>query len=403
MTNKLEERIGAALRAAAGNIDPTPRPMPRATDAVPTGHRRRWVAPLAAAIAVIAVVAGVIALTAGRVSQREIDRAATVTESGAIADVGGVRFPIPDGWSVGVVGADARSVRVCIAADPTAGCNGVSLTIALPGGPALDVRPLGDCADDTPDYLIHADDGEALGGRGGVHYYQWCGKSGPVSHQWVLLDFGLQIITPAGKYEQQGRQIADGLDLSRWPRSPGEQQVHWTMGTRADGSTAADVVTTNGRISVYGASFPIPEGWSSLDISDSDTVRTICLALTPTITCGGLTVRLAAPGAPPLTAIMPVDDCPSSPKVPVLDETFSTMGGRPAQHIIGTCGAKSGPAEHLWELTDRSLQISTPRGEYAEQGAAVAAGVDLDHWQRTPGTLTAGVSAGSAAVTSGTR
>lgn len=390
MTTDLEERIGAALRSAAGNINPTPRSSP--TQTVAPMRRRRWIVPMAAAVTVLAVVATSILLTSGRTTQRDMDRAATLTYSAGTADIGGVAFPVPSGWAVSVVEVGARQVRACVAEHPSSTCDGVSIDVALPDGPPLDIRLLGNCRKDVADYLIHADNGSTLGGRDGAHYYQWCGKSGPVSHQWLLMDFGLQILTPAGKYERQGQQIANGLDLSQWPRSPGEPQIHSTMATRADGNTAADAVIANGRVSVYGASFPVPDGWDSLDISESDEVRTICLAPTPTTSCGGVTIRLAAPDAPQLAATMPVDDCAVSPKVPLLDEKFNAMGRRPAQHIIGTCGGETGPAEHLWELTDRSLQIITPRGQYAAQGTAIASGVDLGHWQRPAGTETAGTS-----------
>lgn len=429
MTINLEDRIRAALNAAAENVDPTeaepgdawsagtgtPASTPagiRPAGHVPADHvpnrsphpsrpasrpsrphrRPRWVAPVAAVIGVLAVIATALIVSNSHLTQRDIDRAATLVYSADRADIGGVAFPIPDGWAVRVVESNSRQVRACVAESPASACDGVSIVIALPDGPPLDIRPLGNCADSDADYLIHADDGDTLGGRAAAHYYQWCGQSGPVRHQWMLLDFGLEILTPAGKYEQQGRQIADGLDLSGWPRSPGEHQVHSTMGTasRADGNTAADAVTENGRISLYGASFPIPDGWETLDISDSDAVQTICLARTPTTDCGGVTIRMAAPGAPALAPASPVGDCTESPRIPALDKGFTIMGGRLARHIIGTCGSKNDPAEHLWELADRSLQITTPRGRYAEQGAFVAAGLNLLHWQRPESTITAG-------------
>jgi len=222
----LEERVRDALHAAAQYIEPQSAPL----GAQRSQKRTRWAAPVAAAAAVLGVVAVSLIATSGHQRQRIIDQAAETTLSTGSADVGGVRFPVPDGWTVKVVVKTPSLIRACVAADPTVQCDGVTLTVALPQGPPLPSEDVVQCSGSTTNAFIQVENPDGtVGGRPGQHYYGSCGPHGPVAQQWVLLDLGLELRTPAGRYSAEGTQIASGLDLSRWPRPIGEQQIHWQM------------------------------------------------------------------------------------------------------------------------------------------------------------------------------
>lgn len=226
----LEDQIARALDAAALTIDPTPVGM-RIAD----GSKRRaarWIAPVAAAVAVLTIIAAALIATHQRVSEREIDRAAAVTISAGIADVGGVRFPVPAGWTVAVVSRSRQQIRACVAMSPAAQCDGVTVTMALPTGEPLAQSDVVTCPDGTSNAVIQIENlPGTVGGRPGFHYFGSCSPHRLIAHQWVTLDLGLQILTPAGRYAAQGAEVAGGLDLHDWPRPIGPQLIQWTVGS----------------------------------------------------------------------------------------------------------------------------------------------------------------------------
>lgn len=364
------------------------RPGPGAPPQQQPGHgqrsakqrgSRRWVLPAVAAAAVLAVVAMAFIATKDRVSQRDMTLATTLVQDGNTADLGGIRFPVPHGWTAQITDNTPAYVRVCIAQSPSADCDGVTLTAALPGGPPLDhTEPLS-CINGNP-FLVMADRGDTLADRPAHHYYGWCGADGgPVAHQWILLDQGLDIRTPMGQYEDQAYQIADGLDLSHWIRSPGEQRIFSTMATQS-GGVDPQISETNGSYSIFGARFPVPNGWESLLTGSDLDFKQVCLARTPTPDCHGVTVRLSLPDGP-LVDTVPALDCPTTPEV-VLNKDISTLGGRPGEHLTLRCAA-TGERRQVWQLTDGSLQVWAD-AEFEQQGALVVKGLELDDWQRPP-------------------
>ncbi|WP_353649152.1 hypothetical protein ABLG96_20470 [Nakamurella sp. A5-74] len=234
----LDDLLAAGVRSGDGR-DATPRP---AGQGLPLLGRRRWPVPLIAAAAVIATIVGVVAIVADR--QRTAERrtaAAAVSVSDGVADVGGVRFPVPAGWSVAAYPRD-DVVVACVAAAPSADCAGVTVTITVPGGPTLpnsfDFPVFGDnCAPGDGKY-VQVDTSVALGGRPAIHYWGYCTLDAPQAHLWMLLDRSLAITTPRGKWADQGALIAAGVDLRTWSRQPGPRLIEWAEASEAVSSTS---------------------------------------------------------------------------------------------------------------------------------------------------------------------
>lgn len=204
-------------------------------------RRRRWAAPAAAAAAVAAVLAGVLAVVGHQ--QRAVDlraAAATVVTVDRTADIGGVRFPVPRGWAVTTREA-GDTVIACASATPAIPCDGVTLTIAIPGA-----APISNTVDDPVlgqncvgnGGFVRVDGDVTLGGRPAVHYWGGsCTPDGPEAHLWILLDRSLALTTPSGQWAEQGAAIAAGIDLKQWPHPTGPPLIQWTEATRAPSSS----------------------------------------------------------------------------------------------------------------------------------------------------------------------
>ena len=246
----LTDRLHRALTAAADQIPVdapvnalVPAPAASAsTRRAPAGRRTvtmRWLPPAAAVAAVAALLAAGVFFWH---QQQKVVTATQVSVSGGVADVGGVRFPIPAGWQVAVANTDSTAVHVCVAADPTPDCDGVQLTIAVPGwfgrteilpstAPIFDSCPGGT----TVTHMIMTDDHNPIdvAGRPGNHYWGYCSdKPSAVSHLWQLDDLSLQIYSPPG-YATQISALVAGLDLSKWAHHQGPQAAFFTTGTTA--------------------------------------------------------------------------------------------------------------------------------------------------------------------------
>lgn len=214
------------------------RPEPRSESGgweVTSPRKRRWPAPAAAAAAVGAVLAGVL-VVAGH-HQRAVElraAAATVAIVDRTADIGGVRFPVPQGWTV-TAREDGDTVIVCVAVTPAIPCDGVTLNIAIPGAaplpPTVDAPVLGPNCVDAGGF-VRVDPHVTLGVRPAVHYWGGsCSPDGPEAHLWILLDRSLALTTPPGLWADQGAAIAAGIDLNHWPHPTGPPQIHWAEAT----------------------------------------------------------------------------------------------------------------------------------------------------------------------------
>ncbi|WP_395727060.1 hypothetical protein [Nakamurella sp.] len=196
--------------------------------------RRRWAAPLAAAAAVAAVLAAV--SLSGAAGPGAAEAARTVSMRAGVADVGGVRFPVPLGWTVAVTAADGDAVTACVASAPTAECDGVTVVMAVPDGAALPTSVTDNvfgavCANGGGGY-VQVEPGTRLGGRAAAHYFGGsCTPDGPTAHAWVTDDRALAVTTPAGRWAAQGAAVANGLDLTHWPRAEAIPLVSRVMGT----------------------------------------------------------------------------------------------------------------------------------------------------------------------------
>lgn len=206
-------------------------------------QRRRWIAPLAAAAAVAAVLAAVTLPGSDGPGSTEAARSLSIRDG--IADAGGVRFPVPPGWTVAVTAADDNSVTTCVAATPAADCEGVTVVMAVPDGPALPDSVTGNvmtgrCAGGSGGY-VQVDPSIRLGGRNGVHYWGGsCSMDGPVAQAWITDDRALAITTPAGRWAAEGAAVAAGLDLATWARPAGTALPYRSAAT----STASAITTT---------------------------------------------------------------------------------------------------------------------------------------------------------------
>lgn len=225
--DELDRTLDDLLRLGADA--PAGRP-PRPAGA----HRRRWVAPVAAAAAVAGVLSVAILPWPG--GSRVADEARTLSVRAGVADVGGVRFPIPDGWSVAVIAADDDSVTACVAAVPAAPCDGVQVVMAVADGPVLpdsttDVVFGARCTGGGGGYIM-ADPDIELGDRPGVHYIGgFCSIDGPQANVWITKQLSLAVSTPPGRWADQGAAVVAGLDLTRWPREPGPELLYPTVAT----------------------------------------------------------------------------------------------------------------------------------------------------------------------------
>ena len=209
---------------------------PKRSYTSPRLSRSRWLWPAVAAAAVV-----VLAITATVVLPRTRDVAttSTVTVTGNIADIGGVRFPLPAGWTAAVTATTDQSVTACVAAQPTTACTGIELSIAIPnrrGDTNLlpSVSPIQDyvCPDGhggLTSKLTMVDDQLpiAIAGRPGVHCWAHCDGSTTTDHLWQLNDLSLQIYA-APAAAQQGIKLIAGLDLASWSHHQGPQAAFFT-------------------------------------------------------------------------------------------------------------------------------------------------------------------------------
>ncbi len=243
MSNEiLIQRVQQALSAAADRIDITvPRQAAGVAKLRTAGQRRsgttRWLLPAAAAAAVAVVLAaGVLVL-----HYRDTAAAATqVTVSGNVADVGGVRFPVPIGWRAGVTSSNATAVHICVAAQPAAPCDGVRVDIAVPGWFGhTDILPqppfFDQCVDGSSKDILTDDHNPIdVAGRAGIHEWGYCGSQpSAVSHLWQLDDGSLQIYSPPGRYAALIASMVAGLDLAQWAHHPGPQVNFFTSASSA--------------------------------------------------------------------------------------------------------------------------------------------------------------------------
>lgn len=240
MTDPLTDDIRQSLKAAGDRIDVTPPPFADLGTSRLTARpvRGRWVWPVTAAAAVVAVVAVVVAFVIPSVAEHRLAVAATtVTITGGIGDVGGVRFPLPQGWTVAVTDSSDGAVTACAAVTPSVECDGVEFRIAVPdregSAPPLDYSTTFEpqCVRPSTTTIRLDDTYSALGGRAAHHYWSYCGSAGPEEHMWQLDDMTLEITTARGSWLFEGSAITAGLDLSSWPVSPGSQMVYVTSAT----------------------------------------------------------------------------------------------------------------------------------------------------------------------------
>ena len=223
-------QFGATAPPAAERSPTAPPPAERAAGGGRSRHR--WAAPLAAAAAVAAVLAAV-SLSAG---PGPAEAARSLSVRAGVADVGGVRFPVPPGWTVAVTAADDDAVTACVAAAPTAECDGVTIVMAVPGGPLLPDSVTDNvfgavCRSGGGGY-VQVEPEIRLGGRAAAHYFGGsCTPDGPTAHAWVTDDRALAVTTPADRWAAQGAAVANGLDLSHWARPEAIPLVSRVMGT----------------------------------------------------------------------------------------------------------------------------------------------------------------------------
>ncbi len=222
--------VGVVAPAAGGGRKPSGR----------WASAQRWSLPAAAAAAVVML------LATGVFFWHQNQKVATATQvsiSGNVADVGGIRFPVPPGWDVAVTKSDANAVHVCVAITLTPECDGVQMDIAVPGWfgntvvlstgtlPMFDQCPAGV----TGGHIVMTDDHNPIevAGRPGNHYWGYCGNSSAVSHLWQLDDLSLLIYSPPGRYAAQISAIVAGLNLTQWAHHQGPQAAFFTSGSTA--------------------------------------------------------------------------------------------------------------------------------------------------------------------------
>lgn len=239
--HELTDEVNRALTAAAARLEIQDRPAPARSSSRPRAesvpkarpsrppHRTRWW-PAVAAAAVVAILLGAIAFWLPRT--HDTASAATLTRSGDVADLGGIRFLLPHGWSVAVTSSADNVVVACIAAQSSSPCRGVQLTVAVPdrrghSAPLRDessffTQKCSDGLGHETSKIIMIDDHPpiSVAGRPGVHYWSHCGDSTVTEHLWQLDDLTFMVYAPAEAAEQ-GIDIMAGMDLTHWRHSPG--------------------------------------------------------------------------------------------------------------------------------------------------------------------------------------
>lgn len=240
-------QVQRALTAAADQIHvntPVDIVVPAAGIGQKPSARRtsaqRWLLPAVAAAVVVILLA-----TGGFFwhQNRKVATAAQVSISGNVADVGGIRFPVPRGWDVAVTKSDAKAVHVCVAINPTTDCDGIQMDIAVPGWfGKTEILPTGTLPMFAPcpagtvgEHIIMTDDHNPIqvAGRPGIHYWGYCGDSSAVSHQWELDDLSLLIYSPPGRYAVQISAMVAGLNLTQWAHHQGTKAAFATSGSTA--------------------------------------------------------------------------------------------------------------------------------------------------------------------------
>ena len=174
---------------------------------------------------------------------QKVATATQVSISQDVADIGGIRFPVPPGWDVAVTKSDAKAFHVCVSINPAPDCDGIQMDIAVPGWFGnTDILPSGrlpmfdQCpAGVTGGHIIMTDDHNPIevAGRPGIHYWGYCGNSSAVSHLWQLDDLSLLIYSPPGRYAAQISAIVAGLNLTQWAHHQGPQAAFFTSGSTA--------------------------------------------------------------------------------------------------------------------------------------------------------------------------
>lgn len=237
MTATLEDDLRAAFAMRAAEITVTAigitstRSIDQSPDVVVEirPRRRRLLLPAVAAAAAVALIVTPIVLFGGR--NEPARPAGTLEVSSATADFDGMRFPVPDGWSVLETARTTKAVTLCVAEAPAADCLGMSMAIAIADpvdgtfqtieGPFLD----SDCGAVDLEYP------QELGGRPAQVFSTACGDVSTRTFTWYLVDGSLLMSTSPGVASAQAWQIADGLDLSDWANSGGRQIAFQTSST----------------------------------------------------------------------------------------------------------------------------------------------------------------------------
>lgn len=243
MTDPLESELRAAFAAAAANVHPartsaagsrvdakTPaeraEPAPAPVISLSARSRGRWVAPAVAAATAAAFLIPIAVIGWDRV---QTSAAAQLEVTGPQVTVGGVRFPVPEGWQPEIVDSNDQAVTVCVSADPTVTpCSGVTVRIAVPGGLTNAFIPVPNPAITDCDWLRREDVDQVLAGRPAEITSTSCTPDGPRSLSWYLTDGSLSITTPPDQAIEQARLIAAGMDLTEWSITGAEPIVTQT-------------------------------------------------------------------------------------------------------------------------------------------------------------------------------
>jgi hypothetical protein len=238
----IEDDLRAAFHAAVETIEPT-RSLPRAADPARLPFpRRRWLVPAVAAAVVVAVAAPIVALGIAKATAGpDIAAASTVHVDGDRATVAGIDFPVPDGWRAAVVGHDATSVTVCVAASPAADCSGVTMRIAVPDTRGR-ITPVQDwltihhpaCPNapaSSSGLVAEILDFAAIDGRPAVHEGISCGPSGPQEATWFVTDGSLAVNAPPGRSASTAAAIIAGVDFSGYRHAYGPTVMFFQEGT----------------------------------------------------------------------------------------------------------------------------------------------------------------------------
>lgn len=210
------QRSAAQLRPPSGWVGSLDELLDRPKTPALTRPARRWMLPaIAAAVTALAVIPiGLLAF-----EHSSSTTAGTVSTNGSRATVGGISFPLPQGWQASTMTKNSDQVTVCIAAQPAAGgvCSGVTMTAAVPNALTGSFTPIADPSATAGDCRwVMLLDQAPIAGRPAGQYSVACTEGGPTSLSWYLTDGSLLLRTPLGEDEKQAEQIVDGLDLSDW-------------------------------------------------------------------------------------------------------------------------------------------------------------------------------------------